>query len=70
MNVFVFLSIIVITKVLCRFTMQIYNYYQKPVLIFNIKPTSKLGKRLRKRIIYKSNAARLTSRQPYRFLLK
>lgn len=38
MNVFVFLSIIVITKVLCRFTMQIYEYYQKPVLIFNIKP--------------------------------
>lgn len=38
MNVFVFLSIIVITKVLCRFTMQRYDYYQKSVLIFNLKP--------------------------------
>lgn len=38
MNVFVFLSIIVITKVLYRFTMQIYNYYKKSVFFFNIKP--------------------------------
>ena len=39
MNVFVFLSIIVITKVLCRFTMQRYYYYHKPVYDFNNKFT-------------------------------
>ena len=70
MNVFVFLSIIVITKVLCHFTMQRYYYYLQPVLFFNIKPASQLCKRLHEWVVYKSNAARLTSRQPCRFLLK